>query len=151
MMNAGGKYGSISENIHSVTTVSFGGEMKKLSRKEIDFQYRDCSLQNEIVIEVEFLLTETEKEKTFEEMNAIYKEKKAQQPLGTLNAGCIFKNPQGFKAAELIDKAGLKGIKSGGAVISPKHANFIINSEDATSNDILDLIKMIKKSIKKKI
>ncbi|MDR4505368.1 MAG: UDP-N-acetylmuramate dehydrogenase [Candidatus Scalindua sp.] len=150
VMNAGGKYGSISENINSVTTVTFHGEIKKLERKEIGFQYRGCGLREEIVIEVEFLLRESEKERTFEEMNTIYKEKRESQPLGTLNAGCIFKNPQGFKAAELIDKAGLKGVKVGGAIVSPKHANFIINSGDATSNDILELIQVIRNSVRKK-
>ncbi|GJQ57291.1 MAG: UDP-N-acetylenolpyruvoylglucosamine reductase [Candidatus Scalindua sp.] len=150
MMNAGGKYGSISETIHSVTTVSFHGEIKKFSRKEIDFPYRGCSLREEIVLEVELLLRESHKERTFKEMNTIYREKREKQPFGTLNAGCIFKNPQGFKAAELIDKAGLKGVKVGGAIVSEKHANFIINSEGATSNDILDLIKMIQNSVLEK-
>lgn len=150
VMNAGGKYGTISEKINSVTTVTFDGEIKKHERKEINFQYRGCNLQEEIVVEVEFLLTESKKEKTFEEMNTIFQEKRESQPLGTLNAGCIFKNPQGYKAAELIDKAGLKGVKVGGAIVSPKHANFIINSGDATSNDIVALIKMITDSVQKK-
>ncbi len=150
MMNAGGKYGNISENIHSVTTVSFHGEMRKRERKEIDFQYRGCSLHDEIVIEVEFLLREADKEKTFQEMDTMYREKREKQPLGTLNAGCIFKNPPGFKAAELIDRAGLKGVTVGGALISPIHANFIINCEDATSDDILELIQIIQETVKKK-
>ncbi|MCP5005685.1 MAG: UDP-N-acetylmuramate dehydrogenase [Planctomycetes bacterium] len=150
VMNAGGKHGSISENIISVTTVTFHGELRRLKRKDIGFQYRGCTLCDEIVIEVELLLTKSEKEKTLEETNAIYIEKRERQPLGTLNAGCIFKNPQGFKAAELIDSAGLKGVKVGGAIVSPKHANFIINNDGATSKDILELIKIIKSTVMKK-
>ena len=83
-------------------------------------------------------------------MDEIYKEKKEKQPLSTFNAGSIFKNTQHFKAAELIDKANLKGQKVGGAVVSEKHANFIVNTGNATSADILELIKIIKETIKKK-
>ncbi len=60
------------------------------------------------------------------------------------------KNPPSFRAGELIEKAGLKGKKVGGAIVSEKHANFIVNTENATSADILELIKIIKETIKKK-
>jgi UDP-N-acetylmuramate dehydrogenase len=83
-------------------------------------------------------------------MDEIYKEKKRKQPLSTFSAGCIFKNTPYFKAGELIEKAGLKGKKVGGAIVSKKHANFIVNTENATSADILKLIMIIKETIKKK-
>ncbi len=149
-MNAGSKYGSISETISSVTTMTFDGEIKNIDCKDIEFTYRGCNLDKQIIIEVEFLLKESRKEEILKGMDEIYKEKKRTQPLSTFSAGCIFKNPPSFRAGELIEKAGLKGKKVGGAIVSEKHANFIINTENATSADILELIKIIKETIKKK-
>ncbi len=149
-MNAGGKYGSISETISSVTTMTFDGEIKNINRNDMEFTYRGCNLDKQIIIEVEFLLKESRKEEILERMEEIYKEKKEKQPLSTFSAGCIFKNTPSFKAGELIEKAGLKGKKVGGAIVSKKHANFIVNTENATSADILELIKIIKETIKKK-
>lgn len=150
MMNAGGKYGDISDTIISLTTMTFDGEITKHSRDDVEFTYRGCSLSSQIVVNAEFELKESKIEVVLEKMDEIYKEKKEKQPLSTFNAGSIFKNTQHFKAAELIEKANLKGQKVGGAVVSEKHANFIVNTGNATSADILELIKIIKETIKKK-
>ena len=74
--------------------------------------------------------------------------KKNSQPLNTRNCGCVFKNPKGASAGALIDRAGLKGLKIGGAVISEKHANFIIAEQDCTSRDVMKLIDAIKQKVK---
>ena len=150
MMNAGGKYGDISDTIVSLTTMTFDGKITNLDRKDVEFAYRECNLSRQIVVNVEFELKESKIEVVLEKMDEIYKEKKEKQPLSTFNAGSIFKNTQHFKAAELIEKANLKGQKVGGAVVSEKHANFIVNTGNATSADILELIKIIKETIKKK-
>ncbi len=150
MMNAGGKYGDISDTISSLTTMTFDGKITNLNRKDVEFTYRECNLSKQIVVNVEFTLKESKIEVVLERMNEIYKEKKEKQPLSTFNAGSIFKNSHHFKAAELIEKANLKGQKVGGAVVSKKHANFIVNTGNATSADILELIKIIKETIKKK-
>ena len=150
MMNAGGKYGDISDTIRSLTTMAFNGTIIKYTREDVGFEYRGCNLSEQIVIEVEFELNESKIEVVLEKMDEIYNEKQESQPLGTFNAGSIFKNTSQYKAAELIDKANLKGLKVGGAVVSEKHANFIVNTGSATSTDILELIKIIKEAIKKK-
>jgi UDP-N-acetylmuramate dehydrogenase len=150
MMNAGGKYGDISDTISALTTMTFDGKITNLNRKDVEFAYRGCNLSKQIVVNVEFTLKESRKEELLEKMDEIYKEKKEKQPLSTFNAGSIFKNSHHFNAAELIDKANLKGQKVGGAVVSEKHANFIVNTGNATSADILELIKIIKETIKKK-
>ena len=150
MMNAGGKYGDISDTISSLTTMTFDGRITNLNRKDVEFAYRECNLSRQIVVNVEFTLKESKIEVVLEKMDEIYKEKKEKQPLSTFNAGSIFKNTQHFKAAELIEKANLKGQKVGGAVVSEKHANFIVNTGNATSADILELINIIKETIKKK-
>ena len=150
MMNAGGKYGDISDTIRSLTTMAFDGTIIKYTREDVGFEYRGCNLSEQIVIEVEFELNESKIEVVLEKMDEIYNEKQESQPLGTFNAGSIFKNTSQYKAAELIDKANLKGLKVGGAVVSEKHANFIVNTGSATSTDILELIKIIKEAIKEK-
>ncbi len=150
MMNAGGGYGNISETIDSLTTMNFDGEIIKHNREEVEFVYRGCGLSNQIVVQVEFVLKESAKEDLLRRMDEIYKGKRDKQPLSTFNAGCIFKNTHRFKAAELIEGANLKGLKVGGAVVSRKHANFIVNTGNATSADILELIKRIKETVKKK-
>ena len=150
MMNAGGKYGDISDTISSITTMTFDGRTIKHTRGDVEFAYRGCSLNEQIVTEVEFQLKESKTELVLEKMDAIYKEKKEKQPLETFNAGSIFKNTPQHKAAELIDKANLKGLKVGGAIISKKHANFIVNTGNSTSADILELIKIVKETVKKK-
>ncbi len=149
MMNAGGKYGDISDTISSLTTMTFDGRVIKHKREDVEFAYRGCNLTEQIVIEVEFQLNESKREVVLEKMDEIYTEKKAKQPLGTFNAGSIFRNTPQYKAAELIDKANLKGLKVGDAIVSRKHANFIVNTGNATSADILELIKIIKETIKK--
>ncbi len=118
--------------------------------EDVEFEYRRCNLSGQIVTEVEFQLNESKIEEVLEKMDEIYNEKQESQPLGTFNAGSIFKNTTEYKAAELIDKANLKGVKVGGAVVSEKHANFIVNTGSATSTDILELIKIIKETIKEK-
>jgi len=136
MMNAGGKYGVISDTISSLTTMTFDGSIIKHMRGDVEFEYRGCNLSKQIVIEVEFHLNESKIEVALEKMDEIYTEKQETQPLGTLNAGSVFKNTPQYKAAELIDKANLKGLKVGGAIVSEKHANFIVNTGNATSTDI---------------
>jgi UDP-N-acetylmuramate dehydrogenase len=74
----------------------------------------------------------------------------ASQPIGVASCGSVFRNPEGFYAAQLIEECGLKGKRIGGAVISEKHANFIINDKNATAADIESLIRLIQKTVKEK-
>ncbi len=150
MMNAGGKYGDISETINSLTTMAFDGKITNYSREDIGFVYRKCNLSEQIVIKVEFALKKSKKEEILKQMGRIYKEKKERQPLSSFSAGCIFKNAHYFNAAELIDKANLKGRNVGGAIVSRKHANFILNTGNATSENILELIEIIRETVKMK-
>lgn len=150
IMNAGGKYGAISETLKCVTVMDFDGEIKKYDCKDIEFTYRGCNLNNQIIVEVGFMLKESKKEMIFERMDKMFSEKKERQPLSTFNAGCIFKNTKDYKAAELIEKAGLKGASVGGAMVSDRHSNFIINTGCASSDDIQDLMDMVKETVKER-
>ena len=99
-----------------------------------------------VVVSVKFKLKKSNKELIKKELTKFSEKRKTSQPKG-LSAGCIFSNPKNFKAGELIDKTGLKGVRVGGAVVSNKHANFIINSGIATAKDVLELTKLIKEKV----
>ncbi|MEW6618045.1 MAG: UDP-N-acetylmuramate dehydrogenase [bacterium] len=119
----------------------------KLSHKECGFSYRNSNLRKYVILEVEILLKKAEISHIITVLQDYKQKRKDTQPQGYRNAGCIFKNPPGNFAGKLIDAAGLKGLRIGGAYISNKHANFILNDGTATAMDILNLITKIKKSV----
>ena len=148
-MNAGAYGSEISNYLVSIKSISLDGEEKIYSKEDLDFAYRHSSIpKNEIVVEANFKF----KVGNLDEIK-IKKEKASQsrrtnQPLQFRSAGSIFKNPNTkIAAGYLIDQANLKGTRIGDAEISKKHANFIINHGNASSNDILELIKIIKKKV----
>ncbi|MEW6606012.1 MAG: UDP-N-acetylmuramate dehydrogenase [bacterium] len=119
----------------------------KLSHKECGFSYRNSNLRKYVILEVEILLKKAEISHITTVLQDYKQKRKDTQPQGYRSAGCIFKNPPGNFAGKLIDDVGLKGLRIGGAYISNKHANFILNDGTATAMDILNLITKIKKSV----
>ncbi|MCK4852053.1 MAG: hypothetical protein KAS86_02955, partial [Candidatus Omnitrophica bacterium] len=120
-------------------------------RKELVFGYRTSSFStDQIIIEALFELREMPLSDLRERIKDLFMEKLRSQPLDRKTLGCIFKNPakSGYKSAELIDMAGMKGTRHGGAVISQKHANFIVNSGNATSGDVKALIREIQDRVR---
>jgi len=95
-----------------------------------------------------FELHQGDKDALRTEVNRIIQERAEKQPLDYPSCGSTFKNPEGFSAGRLIEKAGLKGLSVGGAQISEKHANFILNKGTAKAQDILDLIEIAKERVK---
>lgn len=151
IMNAGAYGSEISNYLVSIKSISLNGEEKTYSKQDLKFSYRYSSIpRDEIVVEAKFKFDTGD----FNEIK-IKKEKASQsrrtnQPLQYRSAGSIFKNPDSEKAAGyLIDKANLKGMKIGDAQISKKHANFIINHGNASSDNIIELIKIIKREVLK--
>ena len=149
IMNAGAFGSEISNNFISARTITNNGTIKKYDNKKIVFSYRKSSFpKNEILIDALFKCKKGINEKINEKKMATSKERKEKQPLKYRSAGSIFKNPSPkIAAGYLIDKANLKGIQIGGAQISEKHANFIINKGNASSNDVIELINIIKKKV----
>ncbi|MBT7261950.1 MAG: UDP-N-acetylmuramate dehydrogenase [Desulfobacula sp.] len=151
MMNAGTRFWDISNIIESIDvldqkTLTF----KTLKKKELDFSYRHLN-QSGIIVAATFKLTE----KPREEIKKIFKEnlvkKNAAQPVFAASAGCFFKNPSlGKSAGELIEKSGLKGMRINDAMVSLKHANFIVNTNNASCEDVLLLKQHIQKVVFKK-
>ncbi|MDI6640983.1 MAG: UDP-N-acetylmuramate dehydrogenase [Elusimicrobiota bacterium] len=147
VMNAGTHFGSISDVVSKVTTIDLSGKVTTLKKEEIKFGYRTSSLEGKIVLRAEFELKKSKKDKIISKVTKNMLHRAKTQPLGVYTAGSIFKNPSGKTAGELIEKAGLKNYSVGGAYISDKHANFIVNSGSATFFDVQQIISHVRKKV----
>jgi UDP-N-acetylmuramate dehydrogenase len=146
-MNAGGRFGSICDVVRDVTVVDAAGEWRTLTRDEAGFRYRGSDLGGMVICGAGLMLEPTDPRQLRARFREIWEMKKNTQPLADNSAGCVFKNPPGGSAGGLIDQAGLKGRRVGGAVVSPKHANFIVTEAGATAQDVLTLIGMIRREV----
>jgi UDP-N-acetylmuramate dehydrogenase len=151
-MNAGAFGSEISKYFEEAKTMTLEGNIKSYSRGEIEFSYRHSTFpNNEILLDATFKCKKGKPDQILQDRKVASDGRKSNQPLKFRSAGSIFKNPSDTLAAGyLIDKAGLKGTKKGGAAISEKHANFIVNMGNATAADVLHLIKLAKKYVIKK-
>lgn len=151
VMNAGAWGGEISENLVQVELIDEDGKLRYLQRNEINFSYRQSSFnKKDILLSAEFLLKKADKEIINKNFVEAQTGRKSTQPLNKRSAGSLFKNPKGHSAGKLIDEAGLKGFSIGQAKISDKHANFFINEGNASSKDMLQLIKKAHQTVKEK-
>ena len=143
-MNAG-CYGSETKDIiKEVEFINKKGELKILKNSEINFEYRSSNLpKNSIIISAKYNCKHGKKEEIIENKNKIKKIRLDSQPIKSKTSGSTFKNPKGNFAAKLIDQAGCKGIRIGDALVSEKHANFLINIDKATAKEIEDLGNVI--------
>lgn len=144
-MNAGAYGGEISQICESVTVINREGQQQTLSRDEMCFRYRHSVLEETeaIVVSAVFRLTQDTPEAVKARMKALLTKRSASQPLDLPSAGSAFKRPVGGYAAALIDQAGLKGFRIGGAGISTKHAGFAVNLDGATANDVKQLLEQV--------
>ena len=151
VMNAGAWGGEISENLVQVELIDKDGKLRYLQKNEINFSYRQSSFnKKDILLSAEFLLKKADKEIINKNFVEAQTGRKSTQPLNKRSAGSLFKNPKGHSAGKLIDEAGLKGFSVGQAKISDKHANFFINEGNASSKDMLQLIKKAHQKVKEK-
>ena len=146
-MNAGAFGSEFWQFVHSVQTINTSGELSKRSAKDFDIGYRKVVPlhADEYFISAELCFNAQHSDQNIEQLLA---KRNAIQPIGLPSCGSVFKNPKGHFAAELIEKSELKGFCIGGACISKKHANFIINSDKATADDIENLILHIQQTVK---
>jgi UDP-N-acetylmuramate dehydrogenase len=147
-MNAGGNFGDIGAAVESVSLMDSAGNIFEKSKPELEFDYRQTNITAKFVLNARLKLNTADPEQIMRTVKEIWIYKKNSQPLNTKNSGCIFKNPPGASAGALIDRAGLKGLQIGGAVVSEKHANFIIAKEGCSSRDVTRLIEAIKQRVK---
>jgi UDP-N-acetylmuramate dehydrogenase len=148
-MNAGAMASDVSRILNSAEVVLDNGELAVWSREDFRFAYRHSALHasRAIVTEAEFGLAYGDRREIAAAMAAYKDRRKRTQPLSAACAGSVFRNPEGHHAAKLIEEAGLKGLRVGGAEVSTLHANFIVNTGNATAEDVLTLIKRIQQTV----
>jgi UDP-N-acetylmuramate dehydrogenase len=147
--NAGTPAGWIGDCITGVDVLTDAGEIETWGHDLLGFAYRSAHLRGGIVVAVHFFLKKIVKnDSVIEEIRTVVECRKRTQPLGERSAGCVFKNPAGDSAGRLIDACGLKGLQYGGARVSEKHANFIVNTGTATAGDVAHLIGVIHEKVK---
>ena len=144
-MNAGGRHGETAGAVRYVDVMGPDGEIRRLKKAEVGFRYRGTALGDAIVIAAGFELVPDPKVR--QRYDEILGDKKRSQPLGSHNAGCMFKNPSGGHAGRIIDECGLKGERVGAAHVSRKHGNFIVNDGGATAGDVLRLVEIIQSRV----
>ncbi len=149
-MNAGGAFGDIGNVVENVTVMTEQGQVFTRHRSDLAFAYRSTNITSKFILGAEMRLTEDDPHRILKQVKQIWIYKKNTQPLGHGSAGCIFKNPRGMSAGALIDRAGLKGKRVGGAHVAEKHANFILADAGATASDVLKLINVIRETVYKK-
>jgi UDP-N-acetylmuramate dehydrogenase len=151
-MNAGAEGTEISHVLRSIKFMTLDGEVKTYSKSEMVFAYRKTTFPSKggIVIEAELDLEKGNITDIHREMDKYLSRRSSTQPLTMPNSGSIFKNPAGEKAGRLIESVGLKGFRIGGAGVSIKHANFIVNKGGASAEDVIRLIKHIQTVVEEK-
>ncbi len=146
----GGAYGrEVADVLYQAIIITREGEHKVLPKRRLKYSYRRSALHSgDIVIEASFIGSPGDPAAIGAEMDRIAAEREASQPLRSRTGGSTFKNPDGGKAWQLIDAAGCRGLRIGGAQVSEKHTNFLLNTGDATSADIEALGEEVRKRVK---
>lgn len=149
-MNAGAYGGEMKDIITTVRVLDMDNIIKEYSNSDMNFRYRESKVTDEglIVLSVELEL----KEGNLDEINEIMKDltykRTSKQPLELPSGGSTFKRPEGYFAGKLIEDSGLRGIRHGGAQISEKHCGFVVNVQDASCKNVLELIQMVQKTVR---
>ncbi len=148
-MNAGSFGVSISDCLISVRVVDRNGSIHSIERKQLDFGYRTSPFKNdECVVEASFKLKDAGAEIIKSDMDHVWGQRCEKHPMDFPSAGSVFKNKNGVPCWKRIDEAGLRGLAIGGARVSEKHANFIVNTGGASADDVKRLIDRVKKDVK---
>ena len=151
IMNAGAWGSSFGDVVTDVTVMSDTGDLVNLTHAEANFEYRHSGLDAYFCVTGATLSLESgDADIITARMQAFYKQKVETQPFAEENAGCMFKNPPDDSAGRLIDISGLKGYRIGGAEVSTVHGNFILNIDNATAADVLNLVAYIQQQVREK-
>ena len=145
LMNAGAHGKEMKDIVTEITAIDYDGKLHKFTNEEAEFAYRHSKFSDEkyIILQAKMLLEKGNTKEIKEKMDEYAQFRKDRQPIDYPSAGSTFKRGTDFITAKLIDDAGLKGYSIGGAKVSEKHAGFIINTGDATAQDVLDLAKYV--------
>ncbi len=147
-MNAGGHGSEIRNVLTSVRIFALGQGPRECSVDELDLGYRRSNIcDSTVVVEARFRLERDDPDAIRERMAEISRWRKENQPGGKPSAGSVFKNPEGDSAGRLIDAAGCKGMRVGGAQVSEKHANFFVTDETASASDVASLMALVRRKV----
>ncbi|MEX0745192.1 MAG: UDP-N-acetylmuramate dehydrogenase [Phycisphaeraceae bacterium] len=152
-MNAGGAYGDVGSSVGRVQVMAPSGQVYYRDRDDLVFSYRNSNIVAPLILDVEFDLAEDDPDALMKRVKEIFFYKKNSQPMSAASAGCAFKNPpaeaaDGASAGKLIDQAGLKGFRVGGAHVSDVHANFIAADKGAaTAGDIMAVLDHVQRTV----
>jgi UDP-N-acetylmuramate dehydrogenase len=148
-MNAGAHGGSMADCLHSVRVFTLDGlALERRPAAALGFAYRRSSLsENDVVVDARFTLVPDDPARIRERMETYRRHRAETQPGALQNAGSVFKNPPGDSAGRLVESAGLKGFRVGGAAVSDLHANFFVAGEGSTAQDVYDLVAAVKQRV----
>ena len=151
-MNAGAYGGEMKDIVTKVKCIDKEGKIVILTNEDMKFKYRKSRVQDEglIVVEVEMELEDGDYDEILAKMKEYTERRTTKQPLNFPSGGSTFKRPEGYYAGKLIEDAGLKGIRLGGAQVSELHSGFIVNVDDATCDNVVNLIKVVQKVVRDK-
>ena len=148
-MNAGSYGKEIKDITAYLNTVSYDGQVIRKGEKKLGFGYRTLKLEpGEVIVSGGIKLSPGDAENIQKETRRLWSQRRAAQPLNRPSCGSVFKNPPGDFAGRLIEKTGLKGVQWGGAQISTRHANFIVNQGQARARDVLYLMNLIRARVR---
>ncbi len=152
VMNAGAYGGEIKDIIEEATVLTPEGELLKLKKDELELGYRTSIIakRDYIVLEAVIRLEAGDKEAIKQRMDELRFQRTSKQPLEYPSAGSTFKRPEGYFAGKLIQDAGLRGFQVGGAQVSEKHCGFVINKDNATAADVMELMRQVSAIVKEK-
>ena len=150
VMNAGAYGGEMKDVVVSCRYITEKGDIKEIPLEKMELSYRHSffSERNLCITSVKMKLAKGEREKIKDRMDTLMERRKDKQPLEYPSAGSTFKRPEGDFAARLIEVCGLKGTACGGAEVSTKHSGFIINKDNATFNDVMGVVEIVKQRVK---
>lgn len=150
VMNAGAYDGEMKQIVKEVNVMDQTGNILTLNNETMEFGYRNSVIRNRpfIVLSAVLALAEGDKEEIRQKMQVLAEKRKEKQPLEYASAGSTFKRPEGYFAGKLIMEAGLRGFSIGGAKVSDKHCGFIVNTGNATAQDIFEVIQEVQERVK---
>jgi len=149
--NAGGQAGDIGQWTTRATVMTRAGEIITRQKSDLVFAHRQSSLDELVILQAEFELGREDPVELTKRMQKQWIIKKAAQPMGHQSTGCIFKDPRGVDAGSLIEQAGLKGARVGGAEVNDRHANFIVADPASTAQDVLRLIEFMRDKVLERV
>jgi UDP-N-acetylmuramate dehydrogenase len=150
VMNAGTKLGEMKDSVKAIRMVNLKGQLVDIDAEQVKFEYRRALLPRGIVVGVWLQLKQGVRSEIEQVVKDYLRYRRDTQPLAMPSAGCVFKNPSNDSAGRLIEAANLKGERVGGAEVSMKHANFMVNRGQASAADVIALIRKVRSAIRRR-